>query len=266
LTRRALLARAALSAALSTGCKCAREEPLRTDFADPRPAHAVAPRPDAGPIVFRVASESAVEFSLPARDGTPKGTIRSVGGEVTIHPMELVDARGVVRADLTSLVMSDESPDAGGTASASSWLELGRERDDFRFATFEIHRVTETSVRAAHEGTLENGRGAMGDGGNGETRRVELSTVGSLTVHGRRANQTVELVAHFDYPAPALTGVSPARITLETRRPLSFPIATYDLLPRGPDGTVRSADLPLLGRKIGRKVRVTVKLVLEPRG
>jgi hypothetical protein len=221
---------------------------------------------DAGPVVFEVASESELEFSMPAREGTPKGTIRSVSGRVTVHPMDLTEARGVVRADLTSLAMAEDARDGGGRASAASWLELGRERDDFRFATFEIHRVTETSVRAAHEGQLEKSRATTADGGDGETRRVELTAVGSLTVHGRRADQTLQLVAHFDYPAPALTGVRPVRITLETRNPLIFPIATYDLLPRGPDGTVRSADLPLLGTRIGRKVRVTAKLVLVPRG
>jgi hypothetical protein len=285
--RRALILAAGIGLA---ACSKPEPPPERTEPWPANPPEAAQPAPK---IHYALSKESRVDVSLRARDAKLTGEIRVVEGQLEVDLMRLDRTRGTVRVDVGSILMGAGDEGAGEktetdrdqTSEARNWLDLGSNQPESvrarkRWAEFTISEIPEVSAEAAHEGKVtRRGRAAplidspgedAGDaGGEGaaavsEIRRVALVAVGALTFHGFRVEHRARLRAEFHYPATATATTTPTRVVVETRSPLIVPLAAHDIKPRDASGTFVAEGTKLLGTKVGRDARVSLRLVATP--
>lgn len=225
---------------------------------------------------YHLTDASRVEFTLPTRGHSPSGELGGIMGQLDVDVLRLADTRGHVRFDLSTLRMHG-SGDSGATAwtrRALCWLGLGsqapgRDSPELRTAEFEIDEITDLSAAAAHDGKrVESRRGASKTSpslAEPEVRAVTLVAIGNLRIRRVEVQIAARVEARFHYPGPALSGVPPDRITLESISSVPISLAAHDIQPRDEHGTPLSKDLPMLGREVGREARAKVSLVAERR-
>ncbi len=280
--------RRALTLAACAGlAACSKPEPPpeRTEPWLAQPPETIKPTPKAH---YTLSKDSRASVSLRARDARLTGEIRLIEGQLEVDLLRLDRTRGTVRVDVGAILMGDsEEPEANRdqTSEARNWLDLGSNRPESvrarrRWARFVISEIPEVSDEAAHEGKVSRrgrpaplvdspGVSAGGAGGEAaapvsEVRRVTLVAVGALTFHGFRVEHTARLRAEFHYPAAATATTTPTRIVVETRSPLIVPLAAHDIKPRDASGTFVAEGTKLLGTKVGRDARVSLRLVATP--
>lgn len=248
---------------------CSKDEPLETDFAEPRPAK--PPLPETLEATFEVASESRIEFSAPARHGNPSGYFSRVEGEIWVDLANLKQARATLRVDLRSVHMTaGEDPESSAAQSreAQRWLgAYDRESPSLderaRWATFVLEAVDEPSARAAAEGKRaepSSSEAASELGTEGEVREVHLTARGALTLNAVRVRYVAPLTARFHYPAPALSGALPDRLELSSRAPVRVSLLSHDIKPRNASGRVVATELRKLGNEVGREARIEANI------
>lgn len=267
----------ALTVVLAAGCsrKDAPVERKEPWAAQPSAASAGALR---ARYTIEPRCEAAIE--LPAREATPRGTLRVCRGELDLDLLDLSQTRGSVAVDVASIEMHQE-PDGGrsddATQQAQSWLDVGSsrpeaERDRLRWATFTLDAIEEASALTAHEGKREkpgpDPRGspptddptAESGAPAAERRSVTLTAKGQLVLHDRRVETALPLRVDFHYGAAAAPDAKPERIEITTRRPLAVPLETHDIRPRDSTGTALSEGMKLLGTKVGKTAMVRLTL------
>ena len=200
-------------------------------------------------------------FELPARHGTPKGTLAHPRGDLDVDLDDLSHTTGNVAFDLRELThfAGDEHSDTTNTARALAWLELGRDvdadtRDLAEHANFVI-------------GSLDAGHLVAAPSGDRRAARRELEsrwTVhGELSLHGVRAplggDVNLSLVPGPDPAAP------PVEFVIRSRKPFVVNLGTHDIRPRDEHGIPIAKDLALLGDKVGTEAKVSFELVFVPR-
>lgn len=263
-----------LVAALLLGsCKTKEEAaPAPTaPWAAPRPAGSVSEDPARAPLLtrYRVLPSSTVRARVPGKEAEPSGVFRVVKGALEVDVRELENTRGVVEIDLGSILMrgDDANAERDYTQRARNWLNLGDARPDaelerLRMARLTVQKVHGLSAPAAHLG--QKLAPDTANPGSGERRRVSLSALVRLELNDRRVTREANLVAEFDYSAPATPGALPTRIRVATTRFVEVPLVEHDVRPRDSRGRLVSSDLELLGKLVGNTARVEAELVLEP--
>lgn len=188
---------------------------------------------------------SRIAFSLPAKEATPRGSLRAASGELTFSPVEPARGRARLSFDLTSIEMEGESE--GGTTyteRALQWLELGS--------------AVSAAVRERHRHAVFELASASGfDQPLGVASKSSGTVRGQLDLHGFRVPMELAVeVARGDSGA----------VTVRTRRPVTLRLSEHDIAPRGAGGELRSLELPLLGSKVGKEARLELELVFRPTG
>jgi hypothetical protein len=255
---------------------CDEREPLNPKLARIRPAappSAEMPRA----VTYELSPESELSFAFKRRGGGPTGTLGGVTGRVSLDLMQLSRTRGRIDADLMSLraqASGDDAPD-DPTATARAWVGLGspsgagsgRGRGT---AHFELQGIGGPSAESAHLGkrARPKSRDTARDGDTAveEVRVVTSTAKGDLTLHDRKAAIEWPIEARFEYPAPAISGVEPTRIVIETRRATPLPLSVFDILPRDATGAVSWAEASRVRKRLGRELWVSARLILVPTG
>lgn len=204
-----------------------------------------------GPLEYGLA-KSTIEFELPGRRSTPRGSVRSARGELVLDFSEPARSRGSVVADLLSLELADPESATDRTAQALAWLELGAEvgadlRESGRHATFELRSLTPAAPRRAAEAREPS-------------RKSDWLLEGSLSLHGVRAPETSEISVELrgdDRAQP------PPEVVIRSRKPLVISLGTHDLRPRDIRGTPLPRDASLREDGLAREARVTFEFVFE---
>jgi hypothetical protein len=267
----------------AAACACSKKEPPPPKRTAPWPARE---QPEAAPARalvtrFAIDARTDVRFELKAKDNTPRGALRVARGEIEVDLLDLKRSRGTVSVDVASALMEAEDAELAreNTRRAHSWLDVGSsrpeaERDRLRWATFTLQGLEKVSAEAAHEGQRVKAPGADGgnptepdnaaDGTAAEVRAVTLTARGQLLLHGFRVEQSVDLRVLFFYPVPATPGARPARIVIQTRRPLVVSLKAHDIKPRDDTGVFLAQDAKVLGREVGTSAQVHLDLSAKP--
>jgi polyisoprenoid-binding protein YceI len=188
------------------------------------------------------AAASRVTFSLPAKGGTPRGSLSQASGTLILGSTALTQSRAELSFDLTSITLDPVGDSAAGSSSALDWLELGTEvktavREQHRRATFVVSKLT-----------------GFGEGSGKAVGKSLGSARGELSLHGFRV--PLEVALEVERQAD--------EIVVRTRKPLVIKLAEHDIVPRGPAGERRSQDLASLGTTVGREIKVECELSFRP--
>jgi polyisoprenoid-binding protein YceI len=192
-------------------------------------------------VRYRLA-EGKVDIELPARSGTPRGSVTTLRADLELEPSAPEKATGVVELDLHSLSMfadGDDTTDPERTTRAREWLGLGASvavdfRASARKATFFV-------------------------------RSLEPRASGTWRVRGELALAGVRLPNDVDIrvsPAVDAHAAAPERLLIRSVSPLVVSLSSHDIRPRDQYGAPIARDLELLGQKVGREARVSFVLTL----
>lgn len=275
-------------AALVLLAACSRPDPP-PERTEPWPAVAVQKATAALVARYRIAPASHLEVSLATREAKLAGRIPGVDGALQLDLLDLRRSQGTLRIDVGALRF--DVPDEVGearqqTSEAQNWLDLGSSQPESarrrkRWAEFVVTRVSASEAVAAHEGKRRPTRrpdieaptpppssdpppADAPDARAAETREVRLEVTGDLTFHGYRVEHTAAILLRLHYPEPASPETKPTRVEIQSRRPVLVPLAEYDVKPRDASGTFVAAGMKMLGTKVGRDARVSIRLVASP--
>jgi hypothetical protein len=220
---------------------------------------------------YSVTGESEIGIQLSTHEASAAGRIPVVVGLLQIDLGDLVRTRGTVRADVASIEISapdDTEAERRQSADARAWLDVGSsqpeaDRERKRWAEFVIREIRDASAPSAYAGRRLHARGEP-DAGGSEVREVTCTAVGDLTLHGYRLAQTVELRVRFEYPRAAAPDVLPSRVEVETRTPMVVSLLAHDIRPRDASGVVVATEAKLLGTKVAKEARITLRVVAGP--
>ncbi len=281
-----------LAFALLAGCDKApppleRTEPWLASAAVSSTAS--APSPGVPARAFDLDPAVMASFELKGSQAAPRGQLRLGRGRILLDTVALVNTRGTLELDLTSVLMEGTSPGDARQRSewARSWLGLGSSRPEatrvrLRWATFRLIALEEASAPGVEQGELvrpsassleagaprvEAGADAAVDAGSEpgvptEQRRVDFTAVGELTLNARRVTRRVPLRAVFVLPR-GRPAEAPLEVRLTTRAPLEVPLALFDIVPRDATGTVLAAEQRRVGTEVGSSARVELDLRLR---
>lgn len=255
---------------------CAKDPPPPPERTEPwQNVPTTAPK---GTLAARFAVESRCQaiVTLPAKEETPRGTIRVARGELRTNLLDLSTTTGSVELDVASIAMDPvKGQDAlESTRMARNWLNVGdsrpeAERERQRWARFEITSVEDLSHSDVFEArairvpvATADGEAADPDAGAPfeELRRIRLTAVGRLTLHEIRVEKKVPLELELRWRRPAEGREPPTALHIRTRKPLVVTLAAHDIVPRDTRGEAVTADQKLLGVRVGREARVEVSL------
>lgn len=193
-----------------------------------------APLPFAGRPYAVDPSSTRVTFSLPAKGGTPRGSLSGASGTLDYNAANPAASRAELSFDLATIVLDAWSESPAGSAAALDWLELGAEvpsttRERHLRATFVLSKLSgfEEDVSKANAKAVGSARG-------------------ELSLHGFRV--PLEVSIEVERRGDALL--------VRSRKPVSIKLSEHDIVPRGPAGERRSQDLDLLGTTVGREIKV----------
>jgi polyisoprenoid-binding protein YceI len=210
-----------------------------------------SPVATAGALRFAVDEKGSARFLIDAPLEKIKGHSGKLRGEITLDPANLMTTRGEVDVDLMDLVtetFDDASKNAAQTGHAHNWLEIGddveaKRREENRFARFTIRSVDEVSSKL-YEAAEKNGE-----------RTVTVTARGDLWVHGVTTPTTVKLIAMFQGPANAPTGLH-----VTTAEPIKVSLKEHDVKPRDVAGKFLNGALEKVGKKIDDNVQISLDL------
>jgi polyisoprenoid-binding protein YceI len=229
-----------------------KDEPAAQRVAPPvaaaQPAVATASK-------FVVADKGTASFLIDAPLEKIKGRSSRLRGEITVDPSDLMTTRGEVDVDLMDLVtetFDDASKNSSQTGHAHNWLEIGddvevKPREENRFARFTIQGIGDASSKLADAPEKD-----------GE-RKVTLTARGNLWVHGVSSPKTVKLVATFQGPPAAPTGLRVATV-----EPLTLSLKEHDIKPRDVAGNFLNGALEKVGKKIDDTVQISLDVTARP--
>lgn len=261
---------------------CSKSEPQESTPQAPwraQPAKAAASLP----ARFKAQERCQAAVELRAKEAKPRGTFRVCRGELEVDLLDLEKSKGKISIDVASIEMLEDG-DGGrsdeSTRQAQNWLDVGAsrpeaERERLRWATFTLTAVEDLSSTSAHKGKvikLETDASAVEDASPEEdaeatpslqARAVTFTAKGYLVLHGVRVETSVPMRAVFHYARSAGADQVPARLTLESRRPLAISLRVHDIKPRDASGLFQARDMKLLGKVVGTEARVTLGLQLE---
>jgi len=205
----------------------------------------------AGALRFEVAEKGTATFLIDAPLEKIKGHSSKLRGEISVDPSNLMTTRGEVDVDLMDLVtetFDDASKNTAQTGHAHNWLEIGddvepKRREENRFARFTIRSVDEVSAKLV-EAAEKNGE-----------RTVTVTAQGDIWVHGVSTPTMVKLVAMFQGPPNAPTGLH-----VTTAEPLKVSLKLHDVKPRDVAGKFLNGALEKVGKKIDDTVQISLDL------
>jgi hypothetical protein len=201
-----------------------------------------SPSPSAGRKFALDPASSRITFSLPAKGGTPRGSLHEASGTLDFNAANPAASQAELSFDLASIVLDAASDSPAGATAALDWLELGAEvasatREQHRRATFALSKLS-----------------GFGEGLEKPHGKAFGSARGELSLHGFRVplEVSLEIERRGD------------ELVVRTRKPASIKLAEHDIVPRGPAGERRSQDLALLGATVGKEIKVECELAFRP--
>jgi polyisoprenoid-binding protein YceI len=230
------------------GCK---DDPAQARVAPPSASAAVTS--EAG---FHVAEHGTASFLIDAPLEKIKGRSEKLRGNLAVDPVDLTRTRGEVDVDLAALATTtfdDASKNSSQTEHAHNWFEIGNDvdakrREENRWARFTLRSVDQVSAARLADAPEKGGE-----------RTVNIAAQGDLWLHGVSAPKTLKLVATFQGPPAAPTGVH-----LVTAEPLRLSLKEHDIKPRDVAGTFLAGALEKVGQKIDDVVQVSLDFTAAP--
>jgi hypothetical protein len=243
---------------LSTaGCAKKEPKPLRTEpwLAHP-PASVSASAGSAAALTltrYVLDQHSSIRFEIPTKHGLLSGTLSRVSGELAIDLSDLTRSRGSVRAELGSLDIHAEHGAAANDTTllerARAALELPPDSQTPVFASFDL-----SSVEDAAPTSIEPAPERAPSATSPFSRRVHLTAVGNLLLHGFRVVRRAPLAAEFAFAADRQV---PQSVLIRSRSPLVVSLETHAIAALAPGNAEKG---PSAQPARVREARVTVEL------
>ena len=230
--------------------------------------------------VFRVDAGQKLAVSLPAKSANPQGELRGIAGDIKLDHAHLHGIKGQISFDLRQLVMTPEDPirsqakkspppDSNEippvrdwTPIAQQWLGLtGPDRAAAQWAHFAIEGARELSSDRAWQGRTSKTRGSAEE----EVVEVRGIVEGRLSVRNLSTHRRFPVKLLFFYKGKASSQQPPRAVEVELQAGVSVPLAEHEIVPRDAQGHKNSADVALLGLRVGRTARLSGILRLTAR-
>ncbi|GAC1352760.1 MAG: hypothetical protein NVSMB1_18860 [Polyangiales bacterium] len=251
--RRTLVSLAAALTVATLGCK-KEPDPIK---ASPPPESAESKQVVTGSKRYQVDTLGKVQVTIVAPDETFKGETNKLSGVLDVNAADLAASSGEIIADLdafTTHTFGDKGKDDTQTEHAHNWFEIGKDvdaktRDDNRMARFTIKKIDKVSVKSIDEAKEVDG-----------VRTVMLTASGTLRVHGRDAEKTVDMEVGFRGPSSA-----PSSIMFKTKQPLTVSLSGHDVKPRDIAGRFLAGALEKVGKKLDDKAQISMEGSAKPK-
>lgn len=225
---------------------------------------AEAKPPAEGAVKFSVdKAQSKVEFMMDA----PKEKIRGraehgTQGEVHVDPTDLTKLSGTITVDITTLELfqrkaaddgtfNDEKKEDKQNEHARAWLEISSDTPEDVRKKNALVDFTISSIESASVKDLTKVEGAV--------RKAAIKAKGVFTLHGHKAEKTVELEATFHYDGDKLTHAQ-----IKTTQPFGVDLASHDVRPRDGFGKLAKATLEMVAPKVAKEALVSVDVTVRP--
>lgn len=241
-----------LAAAALAGCKEKEKAPTRTE-PWPAPALSVSSAVQLGDTIAYELEAASVELELRGKRARATGKLVGFEGTVELDPSVFHRSRGHVRFDLSTLELasSDPAPEADPAVmlAALRALELtadrpAEQRERVRWAEA---RITGFDRPPDRDESAPRGR------------KTAVRAYADVTLHRFRVPMTLELEVELE---PA-SGGGLGKLRVRTRRPVTIPLPSHDILPRDASGTVTLTPPSGFGGEVPREVRVSAELTFR---
>ncbi len=251
---------ACLSLALCAAA-CRREETApepSEPWQKPSVTTTEAPR---APLGFDVAADGQLRFRLPAREGTPAGSVPRLAGAFTVELDALERTRGTLSFDLGSLRLDDGGP-ADAASQGKNWLGLGvatdpAEQKRLAWGRFEMDSLEAPSLsRVSAEQARELSPGDR-------VITVRGAALGRLVIRNLAVSHRVRIDVDFHFSSPK--AARPSRIVVRTLSAEAVPLVEHAIEPRDEAGRPKPSEAALLGRTVGKTALVEAEIALLPR-
>jgi hypothetical protein len=203
-----------------------------------------APSSRAGQKYSLDPAATRLTFSLPAKGGTPRGSLSQTSGTLDFDGANPAASRAELSFDLASITLDPWSEAPAGSTAALDWLEIGA---DVASATREQHRRASFSLSKLS---------GLGEGLEKPHGKASGSARGELSLHGYRV--PLEVLIEVERRGEDLV--------VRSRKPFGIKLAEHDIVPRGTAGERRSQDLGALGTTVGKEIKVECELTFRPLG
>lgn len=262
----ATLAAAAVIALASTACddKKTSVAPAASALA---PSSASASPTSANVTKFTIDPASTTTLSLEAPKEKIKASTTAAAGTLDVDPTNLVNSRGEVKIDLTTLTtktFDDAKQNESQTMHARTWLEVadgeqGKLEDSVkstnRWAIYAIRSIENVAPNADLRKVTPTK-----DGGD-DVRTVTMTTKGELLVHGHKVDRDADVEVEVRYPAGS---DKPKAIAIKTKKPFRVELAAHDVKPRDGFGKIAKSSFHLLGTKVADSADIALDLRAKP--
>ncbi len=244
------------------GCE-EKKPPLPQPPATTALAASSAAAPLSKTVTLTIEPKSSATIDMPAPKEHIAAKVEGGSGSLSLVPGDLAKSRGEVKLDLLTLTTSTfkDGRDKDQTAHARTWLEVadgekGKLPEDVkaqnRQAVYAIRSIENPSATDLAKVPAEKD-------GDGEIRKVSLTTKGELLIHGHKVDRDAEVDVVLRYPTGAPAD-KPSSATVKTKKPLRVVLADHDVKPRDAAGKLAKDFFHLLGTKVADAADVTLEL------
>jgi hypothetical protein len=223
------------------------------------------PVPTANVARYVVDAKGTTTINMKAPIEEIKADTTVAAGELSIDLTNLVNTRGKIQADLTTLkthTFKDDDKNSSQTSHALNWLEVGdvaapEAKEANRWVVFALRSVEEPSatdvskVPPVREGTED-------------VRTVTFRVKGEFLLHGRKVDRDTLVSAKFRYAADAPANSKPTSIQVVSKVPLTVGLKEHDVKPRDAGGKIAQASFGLFGTKVAEQAKVDFDFVVRP--
>ncbi|MGH7329111.1 MAG: hypothetical protein ACREJX_12240, partial [Polyangiaceae bacterium] len=195
---------------------CSKSDSPGTALAESASALASSTAPASAMVVkYKLGTDGTTAIDMPAPSEHIKASTSASDGSLDVDLMNIINTRGQVKADLTTLKTStfdDQSKNTAQTEHALNWLEVGAlVTPDVmaanKYVVFAIRTIDGASA-------TDISKVAPTQDGGEDIRTVTATVHGELLLHGHKTNKDVPVEVKLHYPSGAPADSHPTKIEI----------------------------------------------------
>lgn len=257
---------AGLVVTAATGCEDKKKGPEVAPSASTLAAS--TPPPTSMVKKFKIDDKGTTTIDMPAPNEHIKASTDAATGTLDLDLVNVVNSRGEVKVDLTTLTtktFKDDAENKKQTLHARTWLEVADGEDgplpaelkgSNRYAVYAIRSIDGASA-------TDVTKVAPTKDGADDVRTITATTHGEMLIHGHKVNKDAEVEVRFRYPAGGPAD-KPTGVSIKTKKPFVVTLAEHEVKPRDGVGKIAKRAFSLLGTKVAETASIELDLRAIP--